>query len=93
MEIGHTELAIVVIAYLVGISVKANPKIKDDWIPPIVGTVGAVLGLIGYFLVPDFPAENVLNALSTGIVSGLASVGINQTYKRFSNKKGEQLDG
>ena len=93
MEIGHTELAIVVIAYLVGISVKANPKIKDDWIPPIVGTVGAVFGLIGYFLVPDFPAENVLNALSTGIVSGLSSVGINQTYKRFSNKMGEQLDG
>ena len=78
-----TVLAIVVITYLIGIAVKAIPKIKDEFIPVIVGVSGGILGVVGMFVIPDFPATDVLNAVAVGIVSGLASTGVNQVYKQI----------
>lgn len=80
------ELAIVIIAYLVGITAKVNPRITDKWIPPIVGITGGICGFIGFYLVPGFPADNILNAVATGIIAGLASTGVNQTYKQLIYK-------
>lgn len=77
-----TVLAIVVITYLIGIAVKSIPQIKDELIPVIVGIVGGVLGVVGMYVMPDFPANDVLNAIAIGIVSGLASTGVNQVYKQ-----------
>ena len=78
--------AIVVITYLVGAACKAIGKI-DKWIPVIVGVVGGVLGYVGLRTMPDFPADNILNALAIGIASGLASTGANQIVKQLSQKK------
>lgn len=78
-----TVLAIVVICYLVGLGIKAFPKIKDDFIPVIVGVTGGILGVVGMYVMPDFPANDVLNAIAVGIVSGLASTGVNQVYKQL----------
>ncbi len=77
-----TVLAIVVICYLIGLAVKAIPQIKDNLIPVIVGVCGGILGVIGMFVMPDFPANDILNAIAIGIVSGLASTGVNQVYKQ-----------
>lgn len=77
-----TVLAIVVITYLVGLSAKRIPKIKDETIPVIVGIAGGILGVIGMFAIPDFPAHDILNAIAVGIMSGLASTGVNQVYKQ-----------
>lgn len=77
-----TVMAIVVITYLVGLAVKAIPAIKDELIPVIVGVTGAVLGVVGMYVMPDFPANDILNAIAIGIVSGLASTGVNQIYKQ-----------
>ena len=77
-----TVMAIVVITYLVGLGVKAAPKINDSLIPVIVGVVGGVLGVVGMYVMPDFPANDILNAVAIGIVSGLASTGVNQIYKQ-----------
>lgn len=77
-----TVLAIVVITYLVGLSAKRIPKIKDETIPVIVGIVGGILGGIGMFAIPDFPAHDILNSIAVGIMSGLASTGVNQVYKQ-----------
>lgn len=74
--------AITVIAYLVGVVCKATGKI-DKWIPAIVGTVGAVLGVVGLYTIPDFPAKDVLNSIAVGIASGLASTGANQLVKQL----------
>lgn len=82
MQIG-TSLAIVVITYLIGIIIKAIPQIKDELIPSIVGLSGAILGVIGMYVIPDFPAHDILNAIAVGIVSGLASTGVNQMYKQL----------
>ena len=81
-----TVIAIVVIAYLVGMLAKQLPKVKDEFIPVIVGVVGGVLGVVGMYVMPEFPADNVLDAIAVGIVSGLASTGANQAVKQI--KKG-----
>ena len=80
-------VAIVVICYLIGLAVKAIPAIKDELIPVIVGVCGGLLGILGLFVMPDFPADDILNAIAIGIVSGLASTGVNQAYKQLTKMK------
>ena len=85
MDFGIASVAaITVIAYLVGIGCKAAGSVKDELIPVICGCVGAVLGVAGLYLMPDFPATDVINALAVGIVSGLAATGVNQIYKQLT---------
>ena len=78
-----TVVAIVVICYLAGLLCKQLPKVKDNFIPSIVGILGGVLGVVGMFVIPEFPASNVLDAIAVGIVSGLASTGANQAVKQI----------
>lgn len=90
MDFGIASVAaITVIAYLIGQGCKASEKVKDNWIPVICGCVGAVLGVTGLFIMPDFPATDVLSAVAVGIVSGFAATGINQVYKQLSEKKAD----
>ncbi len=77
-----TVLAIVVITYLIGLGVKSVSEIKDEAIPVIAGVCGGILGIVGMFAMPDFPANDILNAIAIGIVSGLASTGVNQVWKQ-----------
>ena len=77
-----TVVAIVVICYLIGMIVKTSP-LKDEWIPVIVGICGGILGVVGMYVMPDFPAHDILNAIAVGITSGLASTGANQIYKQL----------
>jgi len=81
-----TVLAIVVITYLIGEGVKQIPKVKNELIPVIVGLAGGILGVVGMYVIPDFPAQDVLNAIAVGIVSGLASTGVNQAWKQIVTK-------
>ncbi len=78
-----TVVAIVVICYLIGLLCKQLPKVKDELIPVIVGVTGGILGVVGMYVIPDFPAQDVMNAVAVGIVSGLASTGVNQAYKQI----------
>ena len=83
MDIGIAGVAgITVICYLVGQVVKAT-KLDNKWLPCIVGVVGAALGLVGLWVMPDFPAQEPLTALAVGIVSGLASTGAHQIAKQL----------
>lgn len=77
-----TVMAVVVICYLVGMAAKAVKGIKDELIPVIVGVVGGILGVAGFYVMPEFPAADVMNAVAIGIVSGLASTGVNQVWKQ-----------
>jgi ribonucleotide monophosphatase NagD (HAD superfamily) len=81
-----TVMAIVVITYLLGLGCKASKTISDEWIPVIVGVAGGVLGALGMVVMPDYPANDIMNAVAVGIVSGLASTGINQVYKQIKSK-------
>lgn len=80
-----TVLAIVVITYLIGVAAKQIPKVKDGLIPVIVGVAGGILGVVGMYVMPDYPANDILNAIAIGIVSGLASTGVNQVWKQTKN--------
>ena len=73
---------ITVICYLIGMAVKAT-AIENKWIPIIVGVSGGVLGLVGMLIMADFPATDYLTAVAVGIVSGLASTGVNQIAKQM----------
>ena len=75
--------AITLISYLVGMGCKTADFIADKYIPVIVGTAGAILGIVGLYTMPDFPANDILNALAVGIASGLASTGANQIIKQL----------
>lgn len=76
-------IGITIICYLVGLAVKAS-GLDNKWIPIIVGVLGAVLGVLGMYFMPDFPANNIIDALAVGIVSGLASTGADQIVKQLT---------
>ena len=78
-------IAIVVICYLIGLAAKTIPAVKDNYIPVIVGAFGGILGVLGMYVIPDFPAQDILNAIAVGIVSGLSSTGVNQVYKQLKD--------
>lgn len=84
MDFGIASVAaITVIAYLVGMAAKDVTIVEDKWIPVIVGVTGMILGVVGLYVMPDFPAKDVINAAAIGIVSGLAATGINQIGKQL----------
>ena len=47
------------------------------------------------FVIPEYPAGDILNAAAVGIVSGFAATGINQVYKQMAKKteSEEENDG
>lgn len=73
--------AITVICFLAGEAVKLSP-LDEKWIPVICGFLGGILGVVGMYVMPEFPADNVLTAIAVGIVSGLAATGAHQIYKQ-----------
>lgn len=78
--------AITVIAYIIGLVVKAS-TLADKWIPIICGITGGVLGVVGMFLMPEFPANDFISAAAVGIVSGLASTGADQVFKQAKKEE------
>lgn len=82
-----TVLAITVLAYVIGASVRAT-NLDNKWIPIICGVSGIILGLIGFFLgMPDFPATDPITAAAVGAASGFAATGVNQIGKQLSNNE------
>ena len=76
--------AITAICLLIGQCVKAS-SLDSKFIPIICGVCGAVLGVAGMFLMPDFPATDYITAAAVGIVSGLAATGVNQVFKQMGS--------
>ena len=79
-------MAITVIAYLIGEAVKAA-KLPGRWIPIVCGASGMALGVVGMYLMPEFPAGDLLSAAAVGIVSGLAATGLNQTVRKLRREE------
>lgn len=84
MTMISTVLSISVLCYLAGMVCKLWPAFKDEWIPAVVGCIGCVLGIVGMYVIPEFPANNIMDAMAVGISSGLASTGANQIIKQFT---------
>ena len=83
MDVGIVGVAgITVICYLIGQIIKAT-GLDNKWIPCIVGLAGGAFGAAALYIMPDFPAGDILTALAVGIVSGLAATGANQMGKQL----------
>lgn len=77
--------AITVICYLAAQGIKAT-SLDNKWLPVICGTLGGILGVVALYVMPDFPANDILTAIAVGIVSGLAATGAHQIYKQLVEK-------
>lgn len=72
---------IVIACLVVGYIIKTTPVLNNkvnDYIPLIVGVLGAVLGLVMNGL--------TVESIVYGAVSGLASTGLHQTFTRIINQ-------
>ena len=78
--------AITVIAYIIGLVVKAT-GLDNKWIPVICGVCGGMLGAAALTLMSGFPAEDYLSAVAIGIVSGLAATGADQAGKQLGGRE------
>lgn len=78
--------AIVVLCYVFGEVAKAS-ALDNKWIPIVCAVSGIVLGVISLYVMPDFPAEDVVTAAAIGGASGLAATGVNQAVKQLKSKQ------
>lgn len=76
--------SIVVICCLIGKIIKESPVV-DNWIPVVCGACGGIFGVIALFVMPGYPADDILTAIAIGIVSGLAATGAHQIGKQWSD--------
>lgn len=74
--------AITVIAYLAAEAVKST-SVDNKWLPIVCGVTGGILGIAGMYVMPDYPAQDIITAAAVGIVSGLAATGVNQIGKQL----------
>ena len=90
MEFGIASVAgITVICYLAAQAVKAT-NLDNKWLPVICGVLGGILGGVGLYWIPEYPAQDIITAIAVGIMSGLAATGVNQVYKQLSGEKTEK---
>lgn len=81
--------AITIICYAIAVGIKAT-TIDNKWLPVICAVLGGILGVVGKYVMPDFPADDILTAIAIGISSGLAATGANQVYKQLSKDDGTE---
>lgn len=85
MDFGIASVAaITVLCYLAAQGLKAT-SMENKWLPAICGALGGVLGVAGMYVMPEFPATDVITAAAVGVVSGFAATGVNQVYKQLRN--------
>ena len=92
-EIGFVPVAaIVVLAFLVGLTWKKADRLNDKWIPTVCGCVGLILGVVGRTIIDGFPATDPITAAAIGVVSGLAATGLHQAVKQHVKEAEDVVD-
>lgn len=91
MDFGIANVAaITVLCYLIAAGLKAT-SLDSKWLPVVCGVTGMILGIAALYLgMPDFPANDPLNAAAIGAVSGFAATGINQVGKQLGRGNGTE---
>uniref|UniRef100_A0AAU8AZP4 Holin protein n=1 Tax=Dulem virus 35 TaxID=3145753 RepID=A0AAU8AZP4_9CAUD len=83
MDFGIANVAaITVLCYLAAQGLKAT-SMDNKWLPAICGALGGVLGVAGMYVMPEYPATDIITAAAVGVVSGFAATGVNQMYKQM----------
>lgn len=78
---------IVVVVYFITYALRKFVIKTDEQrksLPPIAAAIGCLIALIFYFFAPnEIEFTNLVDAVTSGMCSGLAAVGCNQVYKQF----------
>ncbi len=74
---------IVILCLLVGLAVKVSP-LDNKYIPVIVGAAGGAVGIAAFYVMPSFQGSNLIYALASGVISGLAATGLHQAIKQLT---------
>ena len=82
-NLGIAAIPVIVIIVFVAVEGVKATGLDNKWLPAIAGGFGGILGIIGYFVMTDFPATDLLTAFAYGVVSGLAATGAHQVYKQL----------
>lgn len=79
--------AITIICYLLAEIFKSVVNEEQyKFIPVLVGLCGAILGGVAFiYFIGYIKAENIMEAVAIGIVSGLGATGINQIVKQLGS--------
>lgn len=78
-----TVASISLICYCIGMVIKSVEVIDNKYIPAIVLIMGAVLGGVGMYVIPEYPASDIITAIAVGFASGGTATAINQTIKQL----------
>ena len=85
-------IVLIPVIYLVGVGIKKSNKIKDEFIPLILGVCGVVLATLYVMATCDVKGyKDVLMALFTALTQGVlvagCSVFVNQVIKQTKSVK------
>lgn len=94
MEFNIPSMPFIVLAVYLIIYVMKQFTFKTDEqrksIPPVSAVIGGLIGIALFYKVPTaINAENIVEACTIGMGSGLAAVGCNQVFKQFKKFTGE----
>ena len=84
----NTVFAITTICYTIGMVANCFPKICEDCIPIVMSVTSALLGIAGMFLIKDFPAQDIINAIAVGIASDFQQ----REFIKWGNRQNKQKD-
>ena len=78
--------AITVVCFAIAFALKKINENFSNFLPLICGLLGCGLGILGFYVVPDFPASDIFTALAVGTASGLAATGTNELIQQLREK-------
>ena len=75
---------ITIICYGFAEVIKTTP-LDNKWIPSICIILGAILGIVAYYVAPTLmpDSDNILKAIAIGIVSGGFATSVHQNFKQL----------
>lgn len=95
--LGITGVAsITLICFGIAFAIKKTGILPSKFIPLLCVGLGSILGLVAFFLIPSFPADDWLTAIAVGMASGWAATGAHQSVKQLYDnyeKKEDADDG
>ena len=81
-------LTVYLIVWFLKVLILKTDKQRQS-LPPIAMIIGGFIAVLLFIFMPDtVEFSNIIEALTTGMGSGLAAVGCNQVYKQFQKFKG-----
>lgn len=75
-------LIVAAVLYVLGLMIKQTEKIKDKYIPIILGVVGVVLSLVYVIATEGLALMGIFTAVTQGILVAGVAVYVNQLIKQ-----------